>query len=191
MHPPQINKALVLIESGPIQSAADVIKLEVEAKVLLAFNEYSTCRPKFTYDSAFFNTILAFLETQEVFATQADRIRAADAVSKLQNVLENGTDISRAAFFDCLHGIFGIIICPNMGLTAEVDAEAHLAVTVFHAKENYGNCGTPRKENANAQFKKRKTAPIEAITEQKGYTDLKSEFGQIRADVSATFKPLL
>ena len=51
---PQINKALVLIESGPIQSAADVIKLEVEAKVLLTFKEYSTCRPKFTYDSAFF-----------------------------------------------------------------------------------------------------------------------------------------
>jgi hypothetical protein len=73
-----------------------VIKLEVEAKVL-------TCRPRFTYDSAFFSTIFAFLETQEVFVTQADRICAADAIRKLQNVLENGTDISRAAFFDCLH----------------------------------------------------------------------------------------
>ncbi len=45
---PQNHKALVTIESGPIQSAADVIKLEVEAQVLLIFKEYSTFRPKFT-----------------------------------------------------------------------------------------------------------------------------------------------
>ncbi len=152
------HKALVLIESGPIQSAADVIKLEVEAKVILTFKKDSTCLPKFTYDYAFFSTILAFLETQEVFATHADRIRAADAVCKRQNVLVNGANFSRAAFFDCLHGIFR----PDMGLTAEADVEAHLAVTAFHAKENYGNRGAPRKENVNPQFNKRKAATIEA-----------------------------
>jgi hypothetical protein len=171
----------VLIEYGPFQSAADVIKLEAEAKVLLTFKEFSTCRSKFTYDSAFFSTILAFLETQEVFATQADRIRAADAVRKLQQVLENGIDISRAAFFDCLHGIFR----PDMGLTAETDVEAHLAVTAFSAKENYGNRGASRKENTNPQFTKRKAASMEATSDQKGYADLKSEFGQMRADISA------
>ena len=77
-------------------------------------------------------TVLAFLETQEKFATEADRIRAVDAVHKIQSVLENGTNISRAAFFDRLHGIFR----PDMGLT-DGEAEAHLAVTAFSAKENY------------------------------------------------------
>ena len=71
-----------------------------------------------------------------------------------------------------------------MGLTAEADVEAHLTVTAFHAKENYGNRGALRKD-ANPQFNKRKTAPMEAVSDQKGYADLKSDFGQMRADIPA------
>ena len=179
---PQIKRALILIESGSIQTSADVAKLEEEAKVLLTFKELSTCRPKFTYDSAFFSTVLAFLETQKKFATEADRIRAADTVHKLQSVLgrENGTNISPATFFDRLHGIF----CLDMGLT-EGEAEAHLAVTAFQAKENYVNCCLSRKENVNTQFNKRKAAPTEMTMEQKVYADIESEFGQMRADIYA------
>jgi hypothetical protein len=69
-----------------------------------------------------------------------------------------------------------------MGLT-DGDAEVRLAVTAFSAKENYGTCGASRKENANPQFNKRKTAPTELTMEQKGYADLKPEFGQMRADI--------
>jgi hypothetical protein len=69
-----------------------------------------------------------------------------------------GTDISRSAFFDCLHGIFRPYM--PVELTAEADVEAHLAVTAFHAKENYGNRGALRKEKANPQFTKQKTTSI-------------------------------
>ena len=58
---PQINKALVELEGGSIQSSEDVSKLEEEARVLLTFKEFSTSRPKFTYDSAMslhFNTLI-------------------------------------------------------------------------------------------------------------------------------------
>ena len=72
-----------------------------------------------------------------------------------------------------------------MGLIAEPDVEAHLAVTAFHAKENYGNRGASRKKNANPQFTKRKATSMEATSDQKGYAHLKSEFGQMRADISA------
>jgi hypothetical protein len=59
-------------------------------------------------------------------------------------------------------------------------------VTAFHAngKENYGNRSASRKENTNPQFAKRKS-PMKETSEQKGYADLKSEFGQMRADISA------
>ncbi len=96
-------------------------------------------------------------------------------------MLGNATDIPLTAFFDRLHGLFR----PDMGLTVEADAEAHLAVTAFHAKENYGNRGALRKENVNLQFNKRKAAPMEAITKQKGYADLKSEFKKMRVAIAA------
>jgi hypothetical protein len=181
---PQINKELTIIESKPITSTADVNYLEEKATVLLTFKEMATCRSKFSHDSAFFSTITAYLETQE-FATPADRNRAADVVRKLQTGLECGTDISRQAFFASLHGIFR----PNLGLTAEPDVDAHLAVTAFHAngKENYGNRGAPRKDNANPQSNKRKST-MEATPEQKAIADLKSEFGNIRADLYAIMK---
>jgi hypothetical protein len=76
-----------------------------------------------------------------------------------------------------------------MGLS-EFDAEAHLAVTAFQAKENYVNRGASRKENVNTQFTKRKAAPTELTMEQKGYQDLKSEFGQMRADIQAILNHL-
>jgi hypothetical protein len=173
--------ALTSIELSPINGPADVIKLEADAYMLLTFKEMASCRPKFSHDSAFFSTMTAYLETQE-FATPADKNRAADAVRKIQGVLESGNDFTRSAFFDILHGIFR----PNLGLTIDADVEAHLAVTAFHAngKENYGNRGASRKENANPQFAKRKS-PMEATSDQKCYADLKSEFGQMRADISA------
>ncbi len=65
---PEIGKALVFAESGPIQSSVDVAKLEEEARVLLSFKEMSTCRPKYGY-------VLSFLVTQEKFITEADRMR--------------------------------------------------------------------------------------------------------------------
>jgi hypothetical protein len=108
---PQINR-VTTIESTPINCPADVNKKEADAYVLLAFKEFATCRSKFSHDSSFFSTITAYLETQE-FATPADRNRAADVVRKLQAGLESGSDISRAAFFASLHGIFR----PNLGLT--------------------------------------------------------------------------
>ncbi len=125
---PQINKALVDLEKEPIQSSADVTRMEEEARVLLTFKEYSTSRTKFHYDFAFQHTVLAFVEAQEKLHTETDRIRAADAVHKPQNLLENGNgnSIPRAAFFNRLHGIFR----PNMGLT-DGDAEIHLAVAAF------------------------------------------------------------
>ncbi len=165
--------ALTSIESTPINSPAEVNKLEANALMLLTFKEFATCQPKFSHDSAFFGRITAYLETQE-FATPADRNRAADAVRKIQARLESGNDFSRSAFFDILNGIFR----PNLGLTADADVEAHLAGTAFHAngKENYGNRGASRKENANPQFAKRKST-MEATSDHKGYADLKSEFG--------------
>ncbi len=72
---PQIKKALVELEGGSIQSSADVSKLEEDARVLLTFKEFSTSRPKFTYDSAFQHTVLAFIEAQEKFHTETDRLR--------------------------------------------------------------------------------------------------------------------
>ena len=69
------------------------------------------------------------LHSLALFATEADRIRAADTARKLQSMLESWTKISRATFFDRLYGIFR----PDMGLS-EGDAEVHLAVTTFQAK---------------------------------------------------------
>jgi hypothetical protein len=108
--------------------------------------------------------------------------KCPDAIRKVQGYLGSGHDFPRSAFFDILYGIFR----PNLGSNVEADVEAHLAVTAFHAngKENYGARGVSRKENANPQFTKRKS-PTEATPEQKGYADLKSEFGQMRADISA------
>ena len=182
---PQINKAIVELEARSIQSSDDVSKLEEEARLLLTFKEFSTSKAKFAHDHAFQQTVLAFIEAQETFRTETDRLRAADAVRKLQNMLENGITISRSAFFNSLHGIFR----PNMGLTPG-DAEVHLAVTAFSAKENYGTRGASRKENANPQFTKRKPAPTELTMEQKGYADLKSEFGQMRSDIYAIMNHL-
>ncbi len=90
-----------------------------------------------------FSTVLAFIEAQETYRTETDRLCAADAVRKLQHMLENGTSISRAAFFNCLHGIFR----PNMGLTSG-DAEVRLAVSAFSAKENYGTRGAHNSPSA-------------------------------------------
>jgi hypothetical protein len=178
---PQINMALTSIEATPITNTADVQKFEAGANMLLTFKEMACCRPKFSFDLAFFSTTIAHLETQE-FATPADRNRAADAIRKVQGYLENGHDFKRSALFDILNGIFR----PNLGLNVEADVEAHLAVTAFHAngKENYGARGFSRKENANPQLAKRKS-PTKATPEMKAFADLKSEFGNIRADLSA------
>ena len=176
---PQISMALTSIEATPINNPADVNKLEADAHMLLTFKEFATCQSKFSHDSAFFGTVTAYLETQE-FATPADRNRAADAVRKIQAQLESGNELSRPAFFDILLGIFR----PNLGLTAVADVEAHLAVTAFHAEgKDYGNRGTSRKENANPQSAKRKSNM--EVSSEKKYADLKSEFGQMRADISA------
>ncbi len=47
-----------------------------------------------------------------------------------------------------------------------------------------------RNENVNTQFNKRKAAPTEMTMEQKGYADLKSEIGQMRADIHAILNHL-
>jgi hypothetical protein len=171
---PQINMALTSIESIPLNNTADVNKFEADANMLLTFKEMAACRPKFSFDSAFFGTTIAHLETQE-FATPADRNRAADAIRKIQGYLESGNDFPRSAFFDILYGIFR----PNLGLNVAADVDAHLAVTAFHAngKENYGARGFSRKENANPQQAKRKS-PMEVSPDQKCLADLKSELGQ-------------
>ncbi len=93
--------ALTSIESTPINSTTDVHKFEADANMLITFKEMASCRPRFSFDSAFFSTMIAHLETQE-FATPADRNRAADAIRKVQGILESGNDFPRSAFFDIL-----------------------------------------------------------------------------------------
>jgi hypothetical protein len=109
----QINRALIQAEQGPILSQADVAKLEEEAKMLLTFKELSTCQARFSHDHAFYSNVLSFLETQDKFIIEADRICAAHAVRSHQGMLDSGHDIPRPTFFDCLNGIFR----PDIGVT--------------------------------------------------------------------------
>ena len=181
----QINRALILAEQGPIQSQADVAKLEEEAKMLLTFKELSTCKDRFSHDHAFFSNVLSFLETQDKFIIEADRIRAAHTVRILQGMLESGHDIPRPTFFDRLNGIFR----PDIGVT-DGDADAHLSMTAFHAKETSGTRGAYVRKDATPQFPKRKGNPEDPSVELKTLQDVKSELGHVRATLTAITKHL-
>ena len=161
----------------------------MEALTLLPFKEMSTCRPKYSYDHQFFINVLSSLEGQEGFTREGDRARADKTIQLLRGISEGGNVIPHETFFERLTEIFP----PNIGLNEGGD-DAHLATAAFHAKELSGPRGAPSrisKENTNPQYGsgnfsgKRKIPVEETSVELKTLQDLKSEFGNMRAQLQA------